>query len=403
MFICIVGMKRVWRFVQGVVGGVCLGLLVTTPVLADDTSLQQQIETLQQRVERLETEPVAGSDDHGITLGGLLSAAWQYQLLDSPDNNLDGGHGGLAFQPEVGIALSAQDELFFKFGFAAGNGLSNASPFNLATWAAPLEDDVRNINGRNRDYLLTAWYAHTFVLGAESSLQLTGGIIDATDYLDENAYSNDEHTQFMNEALVNGPNAFMPSFDLGGAAVLKLDHFEFAAVAMNIGENDDGNSCNYYGVELQYDLETGVGDGGYRIIVSYTTEAFLDPAGLNKESRFCTLLSFDQELGENFGVWTRFGFQTDKAAINYGRLFSGGVDLNGNLWGRQHDNIGLGYAFLDDGNLEIDTSQVVEAYSRFVLNDFFALTLDVQYLHDKNNTVADASGYVFGARGTVEF
>ncbi len=45
----------------------------------------------------------------------------------------------------------------------------------------------------------------------------TGGIIDSTDYVDENAYANDEYTQFMNEALVNGPNGFAPSYDIGGA------------------------------------------------------------------------------------------------------------------------------------------------------------------------------------------
>jgi hypothetical protein len=44
-------------------------------------------------------------------------------------------------------------------GFAAGNGLNssdsrNRPPFVLATWAADPEDDVEDINGRNRDYLL---------------------------------------------------------------------------------------------------------------------------------------------------------------------------------------------------------------------------------------------------------
>jgi hypothetical protein len=53
-------------------------------------------------------------------------------------------------------------------------------------------------------------------LRQDDTLDATIGIIDATDYLDENACSNDEYTQFMNEALVNGPNAFLPSHDSAG-------------------------------------------------------------------------------------------------------------------------------------------------------------------------------------------
>ncbi len=394
--ICSMICKRaLWK----VVVVVSLWLIFTAPVLAEDADLQQQLEALQQRVELLETEQSPGTIDRRVTLAGLLSAAYQYQIVDPSDNN---PNGNLLFQPEVGIALSERDELFFKFGFAAGNGL-NPAPFNLTAWAALKEDDVKDINGRNRDYLLTAWYAHTFSFSGEKSLQLTGGIIDSTDYLDNNAYSNDEHTQFMNSTLVNAQNSFLPSFDLGGVAFLELDRLELTAVAMNIGECSPGNSCNYFGTELQYNLETSLGDGSYRIILSRTSEAFPDPAGLNKEARSMVTFSFDQELGEVFGVWTRFGFEDDKPAIDYAQLLSGGVDISGSLWGRQQDNIGIGYAFVNGGNLDIESSQVVEAYSRFLLNEFFALTLDVQYMQDENSTANDSSGYVFGVRGVATF
>ena len=143
-----------------------------------------------------------------LSIEGVLAGAYQYQNLDAPFDRDDAGRGALSFEPEIVIRLTEEDEIFFKLGFAAGNGLNEISPFSLAPWAAPLEDDVKDINGRNRDYLLTAWYAHTFVFSKDHKLQLTGGIIDATDYLDQNAFSNDEFTQFMNAALVNAPNAF---------------------------------------------------------------------------------------------------------------------------------------------------------------------------------------------------
>jgi porin len=107
------------------------------------------------------------------------------------DNECD---GVLLLQSEASIRPTDSDEVFVKLGFAHGNGLNGKSPFVLAPWAADLHDDVKDINGRSRDYLLTAWYQHMFTLRQDSTLDATIGIIDATDYLDENAYANDEYT-----------------------------------------------------------------------------------------------------------------------------------------------------------------------------------------------------------------
>jgi hypothetical protein len=143
-----------------------------------------------------------------LSIGGVISGAYQYQSVDDLSDVDNAGRGALPIQPEFSFMATERDEIFVKFGFAAGNGLNEKSPFVLASWGADLEDDVKDINGRSRDYLLTAWYNHTLQFGGDGSLALSGGIIDATDYLDENAFANDEFTQFMNEALVNAPNAF---------------------------------------------------------------------------------------------------------------------------------------------------------------------------------------------------
>ena len=124
------------------------------------------------------------------------------------------------FQPEISIALTEQDELFTAIEFAAGNGLNEISPFNLAPWAAPLEDDVKDINGRNRDYLLTAWYAHTFELSEENTLQLGGGNLDIDSTQVAEAYGrfvlNDYFAltldvQYMRDKFVegDGPKGFI--------------------------------------------------------------------------------------------------------------------------------------------------------------------------------------------------
>lgn len=180
-----------------------------------------------------------------IAIHGVLAGAYQYEDADGPQGAESFGRGAMAFQPEITITPTEQDEIVFEFAFPAGEGLNGSTQMLIPPWSANLEGDVKNINGRDRDYLLTAWYKHTFKLGEAHSLGITGGIIDATAYLDQNAYANDEYTQFMNPALVNGPNGFAPSYDIGGAVQWEIGPLYANGVVMNIGENDDGNNYNF--------------------------------------------------------------------------------------------------------------------------------------------------------------
>ncbi|MGD9290021.1 MAG: porin [Desulfobacterales bacterium] len=336
-----------------------------------------------------------------FSVGGVLAGAYQYQWVDG-DENL--GRGALPFQPEFSFRPTGKDEIFAKFGFAAGNGLNNVLEFNQKPWVADLEDDVKNINGRDRDYLLTAWYKHIFKFSGINALNLTGGIIDARDYVDENAFANNEYTQFMNEALVNGPNGFFPSYDIGGAAEWEIGNFDITALGMNIGENDDGNNFNYLAGQIVYKINTILGKGHYRLIFDTTSKDFLDAEGENKEKQMAGFLSCDQKLGEIFGAWIRFGWVDDKALIDYDILISGGLNITGKWYRRDEDNIGIGYAWLNGEN-DFDYTQVAEVYWRFVLNDYFAVSADLQYIKDKydNPDMDDLEGIIGGIRMTAEF
>ncbi len=384
-------------------------------VRADGAAMQKEIDQLKQRLEELEKKKEAPESEASgtseemakkITFSGVIAGAYQYESVSGPSVADDFGRGALPIQAEVSIKPTETDEMFFKFGFAAGNGLNTEKHlFALAPWAADLEDDVKDINGRSRDYLLAAWYKHMFTFDQGHTLGITGGIIDATDYLDENRYANDEYTQFMNEALVNGPNAFLPSYDIGGALEWEIGRLAVKGVIMQVGENDEGNAYNFYGVQVGYTIETPIGKGTYRVLANATSDDFSDPDGENTEPLRGVIISFDQALGEILGAWIRFGTSDDKAVINFKDLYSGGIDISGKLWGREQDNIGIGYAYLSGGNQDIDRVQVAEGYVRFGLNEILALTLDVQYLDDtyKEGAGEDVKGWVTGMRLTAEF
>ena len=262
---------------------------------------------------------------------------------------------------------------------------------------------MKDINGRNRDYLLTAWYKHTFTFSEKHTLGITGGLVDATDYLDENAYANDEFTQFMNQVLANAANGFFPSYDMGAVVEWEFGEFALKGIAMSVGENDDGKSYNFYGANMGYSIDTKLGEGNYRVTVNYTSEDFNNPTEDKLESKQSVGLSFDQQLGEILGAWIRFGWQKDDAAVLVKETYSGGLDINGRLWRRQQDNIGIGYAYLGGGNQDLDNTYVFETYVRFLLNDYFAITADLQYQENKMKQGDSPSGFISGVRCVVEF
>ena len=51
----------------------------------------------------------------------------------------------------------------------------------------------------------------------------------------------------------------------------------------------------------------------------------------------------------------------------------------------------------------IARTNVFEAYYRFVVNDYLAVTADVQYMKDKYREGDDVNGWIFGMRAVAEF
>lgn len=339
-----------------------------------------------------------------FSIGGVLAGAWQYLEVDDDIEDVDDGpKAAVAFQPQMSFRPYENSELFAKFGVAAGNGLNTKSPFALTIWAADLEDDVKDINGRNRDYLLTAWGRYTFEFSGSHSLGLSGGIIDSTDYIDENAFANDEYNQFLNEAFVNAPTGNFVFYDIGGVAQWAYDNFSANGVIMDVGKNEDNNNYQFYAVELAYRLETELGEGNYRITGSMTSDDFLNTDGQDLERLSALTLSFDQQLGKIIGAFLRLGIQDDNASVIWEKLYSGGFNISGDIWGREQDNIGIAVAYLDEGNTDLDNSLVAESYVRFVLNEMFAATADFQYLADDVSGAKNPNGWVGSIRVTAEF
>ena len=301
---------------------------------------------------------------------------------------------------------SQHDILFLKLGFAAGNGLNEDSPFNISTWGADLHDDVIDVSGSGRNYLLEAWYEHVFAMGPDQSIGLTLGIIDATSFLDQNVYANDEFNQFMNPALSNAPNAILPSYDLGVATVWRMDEWTVSGVFMEVNQLTSPDKYTFYGIQARYTLETTLettlGTGHYRVLLNGDRD-FVDEAGASKQRNDILIVSIDQQFGDSIGAFTRMGWRLDNEPINYRAIYTGGIDIGGLSWGRLLDNIGIALSYMYGGNTRIIRTRLAEAYYRMVITPRLAFTADIQYMDDEYYSIPDAEGMVFSLRATLNF
>lgn len=339
-----------------------------------------------------------------LSFGGVLAHTHQCQDVSSAPGTPDTCRGATPLQPEISFRPNERNEFFAKFGLAADDGINELSPFALAPFAADLDADVQDINGRGRDYLLAAWYKHVFEIHQDNTLGVTVGIIDATDYLDDNAFANDEYGQFLNEAFVNAPTAFLPSYDYGGAIEWDRGQWSVRGVIMAVGENDDGNDYTFYGLQIAHTKTNRLGEGTFRVVLSGTSDDFLDPDGVRTEGLGQVLLNFDQEIGDKIGVFVRVGWQDDDASVTHDAIYSGGVVLKGKMWGFEKHSVGLGYGYLDGGNQEISGTHVTELYYKVGISERLSVTADVQYLRDNVRAGGDSPhGYIFGMRSTFEF
>ncbi|MGC9045390.1 MAG: carbohydrate porin, partial [Thermodesulfovibrio sp.] len=96
-------------------------------------------------------------------------------------------------------------------------------------------------------------------------------------------------------------------------------------------------------------------------------------------------------------------------AVDYNRMISFGLNLNGSVWGRKDDEVGVGYAYLKSPskNQDLSRSQVFESYVKFKLFAYKFLssdiTLDYQYIQDKTRQEGTKAGHIYGVRFNINF
>jgi porin len=277
-----------------------------------------------------------------FAINATLKEIYQRGQFEIEGEQDDRGHALTGVDVELLFKPSEAGEFAALLRWAAGDALNTHWPGALSAFAHDGENDLINLNGSARDYLLTAYYTHLFQIAGENHLGLTLGLLDSTGWLDENAYAADELGQFMNDALVHNPVLNLPAYDTGAAASFEAGAWSLKGIVMRSKTGDDADQdFTYHGLQLGWKTETAQGEGNYRLIVYRTSKDFLV-----EEEQFDGLsgwgLSVDQSIGEHFGVFARYGRQSENVGVDYQAMASLGQSVKGGLWGRSDDHAGFG-------------------------------------------------------------
>ncbi|MEA3277728.1 MAG: carbohydrate porin [Pseudomonadota bacterium] len=343
---------------------------------------------------------------HGAARGIVQHGRYK-NATNEEDQELDQETRGAAIVDlDIDFHPTPLDTFWARLRFAGGNALNDVGGIELPPYNGPLEDDVKDINGSGRNYLLEAWYRHTLEFTDGGHLAATGGIIDSTRYIDENRYANDEDTQFMNPAFAtpdNRPGA--PSYDPGVALELHGGLWSLKGVYMK-GSNESIDDFDYFAVQAGYHHSAATVPGNYRILAYRAAGRLKKPRGQSDNARMHGLgASIDQALGDGWGIFFRAFIQNDKEPVVYDRDVSGGISINGRHWGRPDDVLGIAYAYLTGSDqAKIDHSHVAEVYLKFHFLRDVDVTFDVQYQTDRiDSPRGNPQAWIVGGRLNFDF
>jgi high affinity Mn2+ porin len=416
---------------------------------------------------------------HKLWLGLLLGLAffprlgvaddldWQSLLLSADDWSIHGqatfvGQGRLAIRSpyEGANSLQAQGEfketitatlfvgrrlwqgaeLFLSPEITQGNGLSQtvgiaAFPNGEATRASTTVPEIslarlflrQTINLWGEEESVPGDPLHFASLRQSTHLILTLGKLAAPDIFDDNRYSHDARTQFLNWALMDTGAWDFPAdtkgYTIGGVIELETGPFSFRYGGFMEPKEANGPNLDWtiknawaHTAELEARYSLGGRLGVARLLGfvnrsnagSYVAALGQNPTSpditLTREPRekYGGALSIDQDLTDDLGAFARLGWNDGHsetwAFTEIDRNVSLGLSLRGMRWYRPEDTFGVaavqsflsyphrhylaagGLGFiLGDGALNYSPEIVLETYYQAKLRWVY-FTVDYQYV-----------------------
>ncbi len=340
----------------------------------------------------------------------------------------------------TGFRLWKTTEFYLDGEGAAGRGVSNV----LGLAGAPNGETYRVGNPEFRASIVRAFIRQTWDLGGEEQKveddahQLAGprssrrivvhaGKLSVMDIFDNNAYSHDPRSQFLNWTLM-GHGAWDYPADTRGYTWGYTVEFYWDAWAARYGRfaeplvanmlDLDHGFARAHGDALEVEHNHSLGGlAGTIRIMAYRNTAHM---GVYRESLALAPtapditatgaygrakrgwgINAEQALTQSLGAFARWSWDDGRtetwAFTEVDRSLTGGLSLKGTAWGRPQDHLGLaciqnglspdhkdylaagGMGFLiGDGRLNYAPERIVETYYALAAGKFFTASLDFQ-------------------------
>lgn len=252
---------------------------------------------------------------------------------------------------------------------------------------------------------------------------MAAGKLDLSDWFDANEVADSGDTKFLSNSLVLSQTIPFPTKGIGGMIKFQPDdliYFQSGAATAESAATKTGLSKGFNSAffinELGISPKFGTLPGNYRFIFHLThhkLDRINDDEAGAKNNDVGFGLSFDQAVTKNITLFMRYGIADQKVRdIEY--FWSFGGQIMELIPGRKFDCLGLGVAQSITGDdfrrvneseeLQVSrTETIYEAYYRIYLNEFIALTPNIQVVMNPNADKSSANAITCGFRFLLSF
>ena len=359
-----------------------------------------------------------------------------------------------------GVRLWSGSEVYINPEMSGGEGMSGAT----GVAGFPNGETFRIGNPKPTPFLARAYVAQTFACGSVMQylspdvnqfggsvpverLTIVIGKFGLADFFDDNSYSHDPRTQFLNWALMNN-GAWDYAADTRGYTWGLLSVYHAADWTVRGAGTLEPKYANglemdtrvtkafSLNVELERRYQWNKRDGTIRFLLFRNQadmgnyDAAIGDTSVPKDivltrhvgrMKYGVGINVEQQIADHAGLFGRLGWNDGInetwAYTEIDRTLSLGGELKGNSWNRQNDQLGAalvlnalsqghlrylgdgGYGFLlGDGKLRYGPELVFETYYSALLKPWMTLSVDYQFVTNPGYNRDRGPVHVFAAR-----
>jgi carbohydrate-selective porin OprB len=343
-----------------------------------------------------------------LTIGGYMTTVGQGAINNNNSGNdrQDVIDGTFKADFTVEAKTSENGKLFVDFEGGAGQGVQRT----LTTlWGV----NEAASDSSSHAFILEAWYEHLFF---DKTLTFTVGKMDFTKYFDSNAVAGDETAQFLATGFKKNIAVEFPANGPGARLTLSPNDTVSVSLGWQNGRSSWEDIAEGAFVIGQLDIKPKFGElqGNYRFYGwnNATDHTEWNNPGNVKSDGWGVGTSIDQQITKSLSVFGRVGYEDPDVYITK-LAWSAGLGVNGNLWGRDKDMLGLAYgmAHLSGGyedslrvqGISPQAEHHAEVFYRIAINDHIAISPDLQYITNAMGDKSRDDVWVLGVRAHFMF